>query len=97
MRKKMIKKLCCPFDKSDLDLKVIASDLEGDVLEGYLTCTSCRRIYPIIKGIPIMSPDEYREPALEEPLMEHWKEHLSGGKYESFRLISAEGEEDGLE
>lgn len=87
MRKKLIEKLCCPFDKDDLELKVIAKDINENILEGYMTCKSCLRIYPIIKGIPIMTPDEYREPALEEPLMEHWKQHLEGGKYEDFRLL----------
>lgn len=84
----ILDKLCCPFDKGDLDLKVITKDLEDRILEGILACNSCNRVYPIIKGIPIMSPDEYRELQLEEPVMKKWEKYLNGKKVENFRLIS---------
>ena len=73
MRLKTIEKLCCPFDKQDLDLKVLAKDIEENVIEGILSCTQCQRKYPIIYGVPIMSPDEYRQINLEQPIMEKWK------------------------
>lgn len=48
-------KLCCPFDKSDVDLQVITvNDETKEVIEGILTCEECRRVYPIISGIPII-------------------------------------------
>lgn len=72
MRLKTIEKLCCPFDKQDLSLKVLVKDTEENVLEGFFTCQHCHRIYPIIQGVPIMSPDEYREPKLEQPILEKW-------------------------
>ncbi|KOS05588.1 hypothetical protein AM493_05730 [Flavobacterium akiainvivens] len=81
-----IKKLCCPFDHADLQLTTISTNLEGDVLEGFLHCTTCTRLYPIVKGIPIMSPDEYREFSLEQPLLERWEKHLEGKTYKNFRL-----------
>jgi len=87
MRQETIDKLCCPFDKGDLDLKIIARDIEDKIQEGYFTCKTCMRIYPIIKGIPIMTPDEYREEVLERPLMKHWQDHLEGREYEDFRLL----------
>ena len=71
MRKSFITKLCCPFDKGELELKVIAEDGE-EIREGILTCRECDRYYPIVHGIPIMSPDEYRERSLEEPLLRKW-------------------------
>ncbi|MBE7175711.1 MAG: hypothetical protein INR69_04870 [Mucilaginibacter polytrichastri] len=74
MRKSTIEKLCCPFDKQAVTLKIITQDMEGKILEGLLTCTSCRRIYPIIHGIPVMSPDEYRQFDLEKPVIESWEE-----------------------
>lgn len=78
-----IKKLCCPFDKEELELTIITKDLEGNIIEGYLFCNECKRIYPIVSGIPIMSPDEYREFKLEQPLLERWtKSNVS----ENFRL-----------
>lgn len=86
MRLETIEKLCCPFDKSDLELEVIKKDIDGDILEGVLTCSQCRRYYPIVSGIPIMSPDEYREKQLEAPLVEKWKPELAGPESKTFRL-----------
>jgi uncharacterized protein YbaR (Trm112 family) len=70
MKIETIEKLCCPFDKAELELTIITKDLEGNIIEGYLFCKECKRIYPIVSGIPIMSPDEYREFKLEQPLLE---------------------------
>lgn len=87
MRIKTIEKLCCPFDKSDIELTVISQDETQNITEGLLRCKDCNRIFPIIKGIPIMSPDEYREFNFEKPMIERWQKHLDGKKIENFRLI----------
>jgi len=92
MKLSTINKLCCPFDKSDLELTTITEDTEKRILEGWLHCKSCKRIYPIVKGLPIMNPDEYREVELEKPLLEKWSKHLEGKTVHNFRLI--EGEKD---
>lgn len=86
MRAKTIEKLCCPFDKSDVNLTTIVKDTEKNIIEGYLTCSECSRIYPIVKGVPIMNPDEYREFQLEQPLLEKWSKQLEGKTVENFRL-----------
>lgn len=83
----IIHKLCCPFDKADLDLKPITKDGVDNILEGILTCKQCKRIYPIISGIPIMTPDEFREKSLEQPLFKKWEQFLEGKKVEDFKLI----------
>lgn len=75
MKPSTINKLCCPFDKGDLDLQVITREINGNILEAILNCNICRRIYPIVSGIPIMSPDEYRESRFEQPLLDKWKAH----------------------
>ncbi len=72
MRLSTIEKLCCSFDKAELELTIITRDIEDHVIEGILYCNHCRRVYPIVSGIPIMSPDEYREQKLEQPLLERW-------------------------
>ncbi|WP_299758562.1 Trm112 family protein [uncultured Pontibacter sp.] len=72
MNPSLLTKLCCPIDKHDLNAKVFTALENGDIQEGLLTCPVCRRYYPIIYGIPIMTPDEYREKALEAPLLEKW-------------------------
>jgi len=72
MNASLLKKLCCPIDKHDLVFKVFVAHENGDIIEGLLTCSECRRYYPIVYGIPIMTPDEYREKALEEPILRKW-------------------------
>lgn len=73
MQLKTIEKLCCPFDKSNLELQVLAKDTAQNIIEGILTCSTCQRKYPIIYGVPIMAPDEYRQLQLEQPIVEKWK------------------------
>jgi uncharacterized protein YbaR (Trm112 family) len=91
MKLETIQKLCCSFDKADLSLTIVAIDTEGDVLEGILHCTECKRVYPIVSGIPIMSPNEYREFHLEQPLIQQWtKEKVA----DDFRLIESISDED---
>lgn len=87
MKPGIIDKLCCPFDKAELELTIIKEDTQGNILEGFLYCKTCKRIYPIVSGIPIMSPDEYREFSLEQPLLQKWTK----GKISSnFRLLEQE-------
>ena len=88
MRQSLIKKLCCPFDKQDLDLKIFVKDTQENILEGLLSCPHCKRYYPIAYGVPIMTPDEYREAELETPLLERWENKLNGNHTEGFRLLS---------
>lgn len=87
MRIETINKLCCPFDKEELALKIITKDIENNIIEGVLTCNHCKRYYPIISGIPIMSPDEYREKQLEALLVEKWKPELSDNNIRDFKLL----------
>lgn len=86
MRAETIHKLCCPVDKDDLKLQVITRGINNDIIEGVLTCPTCKRYYPIISGVPIMSPDEYREMSLEQPLIEKWNPALLTQKNNSFML-----------
>lgn len=76
MRLETIKKLCCPFDKSDLTLQTLESEANGNVKKGLLICQECKRMYPIVAGIPIMSPDEYRDFDMERPLIESMMSQL---------------------
>ncbi len=90
MRIETIQKLCCPFDKADLGLTPIIRDTNGNIIEGFLLCKECKRMYPVIKGIPIMSPDEYREFKLEQPLSDRWEKYLNGKTFDNFRLVPKE-------
>lgn len=49
--------LVCPLCKAELVLKVEKKD-EKEVLEGALTCTQCRRTFPVEDGIPNLLPPE---------------------------------------
>ncbi|MBT1706488.1 Trm112 family protein [Chryseosolibacter indicus] len=71
MKQSFLSKLACPFDKEDLSIRIFKQDNQ-EILEGILTCNHCNRYYPIVQGIPIMSPDEYRELSLEIPILEKW-------------------------
>ena len=88
MKTTTLSKLCCPFDKKDLDLQIVSQDTNNNILEGLLTCTECKRYYPIVKGIPIMNPDEYREAKFELPMMANWKQ-LNGKQIDNFRIDSS--------
>lgn len=90
MKIETINLLCCPFDKADLQLTILSKDTKQNIIEGYFVCNNCKRIYPIVKGIPIMSPDEYREFKLEQPLLNNWtKTDVS----ENFRLIQSNSDQ----
>ena len=93
MNMETINKLCCPFDRADLTLTAIHTRVDGAIEEGYLLCGQCSRIYPIVRGIPIMSPDEYREFGLEKPLLKRWKKHLKDKSIDNFRLVAADHSE----
>lgn len=86
MQIKIIEKLCCPFDHSNLNL-IIFKQQEDEVIEGVLLCEKCHRYYPIITGIPIMSPDEYREQNLEIPFLKKWEEKLPKLLKERFETL----------
>ncbi len=86
MKASFVQKLACPMDKQDLALKTITTNTDGDIIEGILTCHHCKRYYPIIHGVPILSPDEYREKALEEPVIRRWEGLLPGRLVEGFLL-----------
>lgn len=72
MQRKLLEKMCCPFDKKELHINVFNEDENNEIHEGILTCTECDRYFPIIQSIPIMSPDEYRQKELELPVLERW-------------------------
>lgn len=69
----ILNKLCCPYDKGELNLDIVTQDVKENILEGILSCNDCKRIYPIVKGIPIMNPDEYREFEMEKPILQKWR------------------------
>jgi uncharacterized protein YbaR (Trm112 family) len=86
MRLSFFEKLVCPFDKQELTLKIVKHD-DDNVIEGLMTCETCKRYYPIVHGVPIMSPDEYREKQLELPILEKWGEKvLSPSERNVFQL-----------
>ena len=62
MKKSLMDVICCPLDKSELELDVDEADDE-EVLAGTLTCTECGETYPIEDGIPNLLPPDMREEA----------------------------------
>lgn len=86
MTRSLLKKLCCPVDKHDLEVNIFTESENGTILEALLTCPRCNRYYPVIYGIPIMTPDEYRDRSLEEPLLKKWGYQLKEGEAHRFLL-----------
>ena len=72
MRRSLLEKLACPYDNHELTLQEFKKDKHDNITEGLFSCSRCHRFYPIVYGIPIFTPDEYREAALEKPLLERW-------------------------
>jgi uncharacterized protein YbaR (Trm112 family) len=62
MKESLMDVLCCPLDKSDLDLEVDREDDE-EILEGRLVCVDCGEAYPIEDGIPNLLPPDMRDEA----------------------------------
>lgn len=87
MDKSTLERICCPFDKSDVQLKMIEQSVEGKVIFGYLNCPTCQRIYPIISGVPIMTPDEYRDELFESNVYQLLKHHIGDQEIRDFRLL----------
>ncbi|MFT4945519.1 MAG: hypothetical protein ACI9K3_001467 [Halovenus sp.] len=54
--------LCCPLDKSELELAVDDREDE-EVVTGTLTCTECDTTYPIEDSIPNLLPPDMRDEA----------------------------------
>jgi uncharacterized protein YbaR (Trm112 family) len=52
--------LCCPLDKSELELEADERDGE-EVVSGRLVCTECGETYAIEDGIPNLLPPDMRE------------------------------------
>jgi uncharacterized protein YbaR (Trm112 family) len=63
MNESLLDIVCCPLDKSALELEATARD--GDeIMDGTLTCSECGETYPIEDGIPNLLPPDMRD---EEP------------------------------
>jgi len=60
MNEDLLDIICCPLDKSTLDLDV-QDRVEGEIITGTLTCTECGETYPIEDGIPNLLPPDMRE------------------------------------
>jgi len=55
--------LCCPMDKSELELEVDERADDDEVIAGTLVCSDCGERYPIEDGIPNLLPPDMREDA----------------------------------
>jgi GT2 family glycosyltransferase/uncharacterized protein YbaR (Trm112 family)/SAM-dependent methyltransferase len=48
--------LCCPDCQGDFELTTLKEE-SGDVVEGIFRCVPCKRIYPLINGVPRILPN----------------------------------------
>jgi uncharacterized protein len=76
MQRKLLDILACPIDKH-YPLQLIELDTNGEkIINGVLTCTQCKRFYPIIDEIPVMLPDELRNKKEDLEFLTRWKANL---------------------
>ncbi|MEZ3116927.1 methytransferase partner Trm112 [Halobaculum sp. MBLA0147] len=62
MNESLLDIVCCPVDKSDLELEDERRE-DGEVVAGDLVCVECGEAYPIEDGIPNLLPPDMREEA----------------------------------
>ncbi len=60
MKPELLDILICPECKGKLDLGVSEKENE-EIIEGTLTCQSCKEVYPIRDSIPNMLPPALRD------------------------------------
>lgn len=90
MTRELYDKLCCPIDKHDLEINIFTETEEGEIIEALMTCPSCNRYFPVIYGIPILIPDEYRDEGLEMPMLKKWGFELKEGDGNNERRLLKE-------
>lgn len=60
------------MDKHNLNIHIFTQTEDGEILEALMNCPQCHRQFPVIYGIPVLIPDEYRDKTLEEPILKKW-------------------------
>lgn len=75
MKLKLLDILACPICKHyPLELHIFEET--DEIVEGIMTCTNCKRWYPIIDEIPHMLPDELRDGKDDVPFMQKWNKRF---------------------
>lgn len=91
MTRTLMEKLCCPIDKHDLHVDVITETDEGEIIEALMNCPSCQRYFPVVYGIPILIPDEFRDKSMETPLLKKWGVQLRENIEDESFLLEEKG------
>jgi uncharacterized protein YbaR (Trm112 family) len=60
MRADLMEIICCPMCHGDLVLDV-EREVDGEIIEGALTCTGCSERFTIDDGIPDLRPPDMRD------------------------------------
>lgn len=68
--------LACPIDKHYPLKLIVFLEEEGEVLEGLIICSRCKRYYPVKEGIPEMLPDELRDRKQDVRFLEKWRDKV---------------------
>ena len=52
MKQRLLQYLACPSCESKIRLLSVDQEEDGEILEGYLECSSCSRRFAIVRGVP---------------------------------------------
>jgi uncharacterized protein YbaR (Trm112 family) len=80
---------CYLYDRpaSTVPLKTCVSTcMRRDIDEGVIVCVVCGRWYPIVKGIPVLMDDKYRDRERDEEIAERLKPLLPSWVKQNARL-----------
>ncbi len=74
----MLDRLACPECKNfSVEVKPFLTK-QNEIIEGEISCSSCRRQYPINESIPNMLPDDLRlQKITKERSWQEWRKRLS--------------------
>jgi len=93
MKIDILKELSCPscknYEESNLSINEMWEEgLDNEVIEGFISCESCKKVFPIIFGMPILvsNPDEYI--AINFVEIQYTKEMIGGISSKMLSYIS---------
>ena len=62
MKRKLLNYLRCPSCANQIALASVAVEEDTEIIQGQLACEGCKKVFPIIRGVPRFAAAEQLEP-----------------------------------